>query len=523
MRKLKRNFVLFVIVLLAGFFLMSGDSVYEAPQAQNKGIVTPQNTQQDPANVVKTPAKPAQSADDVEEYEDAPAAGKPVVGKTPSLKFPRKGKMTIALAGDGILTRRVMQFNTSADPRFSGLVNSIKQADAAIINLEESLIRFSDFKGWPEAENGGNWEVAPPEMANELVAMGFNMMARANNHTTDYGVEGMKETNRVLDRLGIPHAGSGENLGEASHPAYLDTSHGRVALISLTTSFSPMSRAGNSRPDMVGRPGCNAVRLRKIIEVDEKTFEALRQIFPIFSRSEIPKPDVTLLRMPAEGGNPPALIKKSNRVFAVEEVYKNDQDRIVHEIINASRLADYVVVNIHGHQPGNFSVKPPEFMKEMTKAFIDAGADVVAIHGPHQLRGIEIYKGKPILYSLGNLFLQTETIDPEPNDRYESLNLGPEALSSDYLQYKKHEEKGFPSSEKWYESILAIPIFENGQPTELRLIPLELGHKTPITQRGTARLAEGDKAKSILERLQELSAPFGTKFAIKGNIGVWQP
>jgi hypothetical protein len=136
------------------------------------------------------------------------------------------------------------------------------------------------------------------------------------------------------------------------------------SMVPVTTNVFPLSRAGDSRPDMVGRPGCNAVRLRKIIEVDEKTFEALRQILPIFSRSEMPKPDVTLLRMPAEGGNPPALIKKSNRVFAAEEVYKNDQDRIVREIINASRLADYVVVNIHSHQPGNYSVKPPEFMKD---------------------------------------------------------------------------------------------------------------------------------------------------------------
>jgi hypothetical protein len=274
---------------------------------------------------------------------------------------------------------------------------------------------------------------------------------------------------------------------------------------------------------MAGRPGCNAVRLRKIIEVDDKAFEALRQIIPIFSRSAMPEPDVASLLMPAEGGNPSTLIKKSNRVFAAEKVHKPDQDRIVREIINASRLADYVVVNIHGHQPGNFSVEPPEFMKEMTKAFIDAGADVVAIHGPHQLRGFEIYKGKPILYSLGNLFLQTETIDPEPNDRYELANLGPEALSSDYLLYKKHEETGFPASAKWYESILAMPIFENGQLTELRLIPLDLGQKMPVTQRGTARLAEGDIAKSILERLQKLSTPFGAKFTINGNIGVWRP
>jgi poly-gamma-glutamate capsule biosynthesis protein CapA/YwtB (metallophosphatase superfamily) len=431
-----------------------------------------------------------------------------------------QARITFALAGDAILTRRVLPFDHPGDPGFSGLVRLVRGADAAIVNLEESLLRFPGFRGWAEAENGGNWEVAPPEMANELQGMGFDMVACANNHTMDFGAEGLRETSRVLDRLGLPHAGSGSNLGEASRPAYLETAKGRVALVSLTTSFPPMARAGNSRPDMAGRPGANAVRLHRTLEVDATTFETLRQLAPTWNRTAPPKPDVTSFRISDTAGS--TEVRLSKRIAATERVDATDQARILREITNAARLADFVVVSIHSHQPGNYSQEPPDWMKELTRACIDAGGAMVAIHGPHQLRGIEIYKDKPILYSIGNLFLQTETIDPAPADRYESAGLGPEALVSDYLVAKKHETTGFPSSPKWYESVLALPTFEQGVLTELRLAPLDLGQKLPLPQRGTARLAQGERAKAILERLQGLCKPFGTTFTLEGGMGVWR-
>jgi poly-gamma-glutamate synthesis protein (capsule biosynthesis protein) len=44
----------------------------------------------------------------------------------------------------------------------------------------------------------------------------------------------------------------------------------------------------------------------------------------------------------------------------------------------------------------------------------------------------------------------------------------------------------------------------------------------PLPRRGTARLADGEKARAILERLQGLSAPFGTRFGIENGVGVWR-
>ena len=143
---------------------------------------------------------------------------------------------SLAAVGDAIITRRVAQFDNPADPRFQDMVKVIRGADAAMVNLEISLFRLSGFKGWPEVENDGNWELGPPEAAHDLKQLGFDLYNRANNHATDYGVEGMRSTDGLLDELGLVHAGSGLNLGDASRPGYLDTPKGRIALIGLATT-----------------------------------------------------------------------------------------------------------------------------------------------------------------------------------------------------------------------------------------------------------------------------------------------
>ena len=111
----------------------------------------------------------------------------------------------------------------------------------------------------------------------------------------------------------------------------------------------------------------------------------------------------------------------SNRL--VETVNARDEARILREVRNAANMADYVIVNSHSHEPGNDSVVPPEWLRDFVKKCLDAGGTTFVVHGPHQLRGIEMYKGKPIFYSLGNFVFQNETIDPMPSDHYEQFDL----------------------------------------------------------------------------------------------------
>lgn len=422
---------------------------------------------------------------------------------------------SLAAVGDAIITRRVAQFDNAADPRFQEMAKVIRSADAAMVNLELSTFRFSEFRGWPEVENGGNWEVGPPEVAEDLKQLGFDLFNRANNHTTDYGVEGMRVTNRLLDRLGVVHAGSGENLGAASRPGYFETPKGRIAFIGLATSFTPMSRAGDARPDMVGRPGLNALRLERVYEADSATFDRLRAAAAEFSGSPAPTGTAEQVRLLTQ------TVRRGAQTRTITTVNRVDEARILREIRNASTQADYVVVTSHTHES---SVVPPAWLTEWIRKCLDAGATTYVIQGPHLLRGIEIYKGKPIFYSLANFVFQNETIDPMPQDHYELFGLADTALASDLYDARfRNGTIGFPSNAEYYESVIAVPTFKGTKLIDLRLYPIELGHQLPRSQRGTPRLADDATGRRIIERLARMSAPLGTTIVYQNGVGVWRP
>ncbi len=424
---------------------------------------------------------------------------------------------SLAAVGDAIITRRVTPFDHEGDPRFRAIANVIRGADAAFVNLEISLFRLSEFTGWPEVENGGNWELGPPEAAEDLKALGFDLFNRANNHTTDYGVEGMRRTNALLDRLGLTHAGSGMNLGQASRPGYFDTPKGRVALIGLATTFTPMSRAGAARPEMVGRPGLNALRVDRTYEADSATFEALR---------------AATARLGGRGGGPGGgalrafgiTVTRGPETRVIDRVNPADEERILREIRNAAQLADFVVVTSHSHEQGADADSPPEWLRTFIKKCIDAGATTYVIHGPHLLRGIEVYKGRPIFYSLGNFIFQNETIDPMPSDHYELFALGDTALAADLYDARfQHGTTGFPASPIWYESVIALPTFRGTQLAALTLYPIDLAQTAPRSQRGTPRLADEATGRKIIEKLARQSAVFGTTISYERGVGVWRP
>ena len=423
---------------------------------------------------------------------------------------------SLAAVGDAIITRRLAAFDSNDDPRFKQMTDVIRAADAAFLNLEISLFRLSGFKGWPEVENGGNWELGPPEAAQDLKAMGFDLFNRANNHTTDYGVEGMRLTNTLLDELGIVHAGSGMTLGQASRPAYYDSPKGRIALIGLATTFTPMSRAGEARDDVMGRPGLNGLRVDRKYSADATTFQALRTAATRLGIRvpENPQAAFRLFGTLIEPGS-------SNRL--IETINPRDEARILREVRNAANLADYVIVTSHSHEPGNDSLVPPEWLRAFARKCLDAGGTAYIVHGPHQLRGVEVYQGKPIFYSLGNFVFQNETIDPMPADYYEQFDLPATALAADVYDARfKNGTSGFPSSPVWYESVVAVPKFQGRQVREIAFYPIDLGQKAPRSQRGTPRLAEDETGRTIIERMIRMSAEFGTAIRYDKGIGIWQ-
>ncbi len=198
-------------------------------------------------------------------------------------------------------------------------------------------------------------------------------------------------------------------------------------------------------------------------------------------------------------------------------------ERSVHE---ARRQADVVVVSIHCHEGprGEWNAEaPPDFLVEAAHRAIDAGADVIAGHGPHRLRGLEVYAGKPILYSLGNLFLQLETVEPVAREAMEAQGLPWDAVPADFHDHgwKTADGRpvGFAADPMWFESVVAEIELEGGKPTGVRLHPIELGHELPRSRRGVPRLVDAARGSGILERLSERSSALGAELVIdRGSV-----
>lgn len=422
---------------------------------------------------------------------------------------------TLAAVGDCIIARPVSQI---VDPAFRGVVKILQSADVAFGNFEGSAIDIRTFAGHPQAEFGGVWIIGAPEVARDLKTMGFDVMSRANNHATDWGSEGMRLTSEALDRAGIVHAGVGEHRAAARAGRYLDTPAGRVAIVSMASSFTPLSRATPPVGQAPGRPGVNAIRTRRYNLVAREELEVLRKIRDAQPAGSVRVP-------PDEKADELELFgvwyRAGDRRGASYQMDPIDEREILKSIRQAKQMSDFVIATIHAHEPGNWSDAPADFLPALARAAIDAGADEFVGHGPHQLRGIEIYKGKPIFYSLGDFIFQLDLLEPVAMDLYEQFRMDP-AAATDAEFNAMWNDRTFKGA-VWYQSVVALSRFDRGQVGEIRLYPVDLGYTMRGADRGVPRLASPSVAREILERLRKLSAPFGTSIAIDGDVGIIRP
>jgi poly-gamma-glutamate synthesis protein (capsule biosynthesis protein) len=212
----------------------------------------------------------------------------------------------------------------------------------------------------------------------------------------------------------------------------------------------------------------------------------------------------------------------SDKASVVTEPESRDLQGLTLAIQEARRMADYVLVSVHAHEgaPGAREV-PAQFLVDFAHAAINAGADVFVGHGPHVLRGIEIYRGKVIFYSLSNFIFQNDTVTHLPADLYEQYDLGPDALPADVYEARSdHDRRGFAADPLPWESIIACVTFRRGALYEVRLTPITLGFGRSRWQRGSPESADHETSARILERLQKLSQPFATKIEIRDDRGI---
>ncbi len=441
-------------------------------------------------------------------------------GNNQGMKCTIANGFTLASVGDLILNQPTSNL---ADPRFQAAIHVIQHADAGFGNFEGSAFDIRTFKGYPAAENGGAWLIDSPLVPADIKRMGIDIVSRANNHATDWGIQGMEATSRLLTKAGVVYAGEGKNLSAAQAAHFLATPEGRVGIVSIASSFTPMSRAMDALGAAPGRPGVDGLRTTAYIVVPKGVFDQVRSLYqeiydemPKAEQEQTPKEKnpnvVNLFGQRFKLGEKPGISFKMN---------ESDVKGILKAIRQGKENSDFVIATIHTHEPGNWSDVPPDFLPKLAHEAIDAGADEFIGHGPHQLRGIEIYKGKPIFYSMGNFFFESSMESPVGMDEYEEWHLNP-ATTTDEEQNAALDKKWF-TGRRWYESVVAVSRFENGKVAEIRLYPVTLGAMRRAADRGVPKMASPAEAHRILARLQRLSAPYGTKITIEGTIGIIRP
>lgn len=383
-----------------------------------------------------------------------------IVWMLASAQSPQSAPITITLVGQSMIRSDIRATAPAAVP----IIQRLLKGDVVFTNLEAAIAE----KG--ETIHEGRGFLTPPEALDSLTTFGFNLLSLSGNHAFDLKVTGVQNTIREADSRKIVHAGTGNNLAGAAAPGYLHTPKGTIALIASASGL--ITPGGSATAD---RPGVNELR----VEAGDKENEATADL-------------------PGAPGNTPN---------------QEDSQRILQSIRDARQHADLVIVYQHNHIFGNHSfatiftegmeerLAPNDWLKKWTHAEVDAGADIIVMHGAPLLHGVEIYHGKPIFYDLGNFIYN---LPPWLTYIHEPINFESAVA---YLQFQG----------KQLQSISFRPIILNylgeGQPD----VHNEYANNQFIDTRGLPSPATGARAGYILQRLADASKPFGTKIAINGD------
>ena len=383
-----------------------------------------------------------------------------IVGATGAAGRPQSTAITITLAGQSMIRSDIRATAPAAAP----MIQSLLKGDVIFTNLEAAVAE----KG--ESVHEGRGFLTPPEALDALTAFGFNLLALSDNHAFDLKARGIQNTLREADSRKIVHAGTGNNVAEAAAPGYLHTPNGTIALIASASGL--ISPGGGATAE---RPGVNELR----VEAGDKENEATEDL-----------PDG-----PENAPN------------------QEDSLRILQSIRDARQHADLVIVYQHNHVFGQHSfstiftegmqerLAPNDWLKKWTHAEVDAGADIVVMHGAPLLHGVEIYNGRPIFYDLGNFIYNVPPV----------LTAISEPMSwESVVAYVQFQGKNL-------QSISFRPIFLNnvgeGQPD----IHNAYTNNEFLDTRGLPSPVTGARAGYILQRLADASKPFGTTVEVKGD------
>ena len=377
-----------------------------------------------------------------------------------------------------------------------------------------------------------------PHNLDELKWMGINAVTAAHKPLLRLFGGGIPDHPwRHCREIDLPYAGGGRDLDEARAPAYVDSARGRVAVMGATSTYSEQSRAGAGRPDSRGRAGVNALRHDITHHVQQDVFDALRKANLELGYEE----EHAFHRHFGFRGNENepdhnTEIDFLDNKFILDEEYAirtalNEEDRlgIGNWIRGTQKQSDWQVYGVHCHESGpdgdfhgHSRLSPPHFLTDFAHWTIDQGCAAFVGHGPHFLRGIEIYKNRPIFYSLGNFIFQNESVLWLPHEAYRRFGLDFNSTPGDYLDTRSGGgTRAFAADPVFWQSVVAVCNYAGGDLREVILYPIDMGFGRPIPQRAAPFLPKNPLHGRRLRGCRKSPNPSAPRFPLRKRTGIW--
>jgi len=277
------------------------------------------------------------------------------------------------------------------------------------------------------------------------------------------GPTGLHDTLTALDAAGLPHVGAGLDLEASFEPAALDSRGLRVAFLGIACTLPGGFAAG---PD---RPGVAPIRIFSRLVIDAVSMDENPGMSPYVETVPMP----------------------------------GDVERAAEAVGRARSDADVVVVGIHWGVPNGWAAQTQDelatYQRPLGHALVDAGADAVIGHHPHALHGVELYRGRPIFYSLGNfLFHSLLAADPQ--------------LSRSYPPYRWTSLR---SEVNHHGGVAKLTWSAAGEPVQVELRPVWLD------EAGEPCLPDEHQARFAVEHVARLSSGLGASVEARdGELGV---
>uniref|UniRef100_A0A7C2K1N3 CapA family protein n=1 Tax=candidate division WOR-3 bacterium TaxID=2052148 RepID=A0A7C2K1N3_UNCW3 len=358
------------------------------------------------------------------------------------------GKELIFLAVGDIAPDREDPFTI-----FLRVKNYLKKADVVFGQLEAVLSNRGS--PLPQARLPCR---AQPLVAMALKEAGFSVISFASNHCMDWGREAFFDTIQVLKEQGLIVIGVGSNIEEARRPAIIEIKGIRLAFLAYN-SILPYGYWAEE-----DRPGCVPLRA-----------------YTLYEQIEHDQP-----------GTPPRI-----HTFA----HKGDLQAMVKDIEIAKKQADFVVLSIHW---GIHFVPAviADYQREIAHVAIEHGADIILGHHPHILKGIEVYNGKVIFYSLGNFALD---LRPTPELLQSPRHKEIEKLNKDWIPDPEYPSYFMPRDSR--KTIIAKCIFTKESIKKVSFIPAYIN---PQSQPEILSY-EDPRFNEVVEYLREITKEQGLK------------